>query len=69
MHMIIYEYEDRLFLHAEAPSKESFERGQLGEETACWHAYVATLMETDSAGESIVEDLDVAFVFGRYANQ
>jgi hypothetical protein len=26
-------------------------------------------MATDSAGESIVEDLEVAFVFGRYANE
>jgi L-rhamnose mutarotase len=69
VHMIIYEYEDRLFLHAEAPSKEHFERGQLGEETARWHAYMAKLMATDSAGESIVEDLEVAFVFGRYANE
>ena len=69
VHMIIYEYEDRLFLHAEAPSKEHFERGQLGEETARWHAYMATLMETDLAGESIVEDLEVAFLFGRYANE
>ncbi len=67
--MIIYEYEDRLFLHAEAPSKEHFERGQSGAETARWHAYMATLMETDSAGKSLVKDLEVAFVFGRYANE
>ena len=67
VHMIIYEYENRLFLHAEAPSREQFERSQTGEHVARWHAFMATLMETDDEGESIVEDLQVAFVFGKYA--
>ena len=69
VHMIIYEFENRLFLHAEAPSQGHYERSQAGEETARWHAYMATLMETDAEGNSIVEDLEVAFVFGRFADE
>ena len=65
--MIIYHYEGRLFLHAEAPSREAFERSQAGPDVARWHAYMATLMATDAEGQSIVEDLEVAFGFGRFA--
>ncbi len=56
-------------MHAEAPSQEQYERSQAGEETARWHAYMATLMETDAEGNSIVEDPEVAFVFGRFADE
>lgn len=67
--MIIYLYEDRLFLHAEAPSQAHFERSQSGEDVARWHAYMATLMETDAVGESVVDELEVAFVFGKFVGE
>lgn len=69
VHMVIYHYEGRLFLHAEAPSQESFECSQAGEDVARWHEYMATLMETDDEGQSIVADLEVAFVFGKFSGE
>ena len=65
--MIIYHYKRRLFLHAEAPSREAFEHSQTEPDVARWHTYMATLMETDAEGKSVVEELDVAFGFGRFA--
>ena len=69
VHMVIYHYEGRLFLHAEAPSQEQLERSQAGEDVVRWHAYMATLMATDGEGQSIVKDLEVAFVFGKFAGE
>ena len=64
--MIIYHYQDRLFMHAEAPSKEHWERSQSGPATDRWHVYMSSLMLTDEAGDALVEDLHEAFVFGRF---
>ena len=65
--MVIHHHEGRLFLFATAPSKEHMEKSHPTEIGAKWHAYMATLMVTDEAGETIVEDLETAFSFGMFA--
>jgi L-rhamnose mutarotase len=67
--MAIYSYQDRLFLHAVAPSREHFARSQEGGEVARWHAYMATLMVTDQSGKTIVEELEEAFSFGMFRGE
>ncbi|MDA0746460.1 MAG: L-rhamnose mutarotase [bacterium] len=66
VNMVIYHYNDRLFLYLTAPSREHFERSHRGEVADRWTAYMATMMETDENGNSIVEELDQAFAFGDF---
>ena len=66
VNMVIYYYEDRLFLYMTAPSEEHFERSHRGAVADRWAAYMATLMITDDEGKSVVEELEQAFVFGEF---
>lgn len=65
--MVIHHYEDRLFLFATAPTQEHMERGNQGPDAERWARYMATLMYTDEEGKAIVEDLEQAFAFGKFA--
>ena len=69
VNMVIYHYHDRLFLYATAPSREHMERSYEGPAAERWAAYMATMMETDEEGKSIVEDLEQAFAFGAFATE
>ena len=67
VNMVIYRYADRLFLYATAPSREHYERSYQGSVPQRWAEYMATMMETDADGKSIVEELEQAFAFGAFA--
>jgi L-rhamnose mutarotase len=66
VNMVIHYYEDRLFLFATAPNREALSRSHAGEAGVRWHEYMATLMITDSNGDTIVESLETAFKFGEF---
>jgi L-rhamnose mutarotase len=66
VNMVIHHYQDRLFLYVTAPSQEHMERSQQGQIAERWAAYMATMMETDEEGKSIVEELEEAFAFGSF---
>lgn len=65
--MAIYHHEGHLFLHAVAPSETAMQDSHAGDKAQEWMAYMATLLETDESGKSIVEDMDPAFLFGIFA--
>ena len=64
--MAIYRFEDRLFLHAVAPTEADWERSRQHSDLDRWHRYMATLMVTDNQGQTIVDDLESAFLFGMF---
>ena len=66
VNMVIYYYEDRLFLYMTAPTRDHFERSHRGEVADRWAEYMATMMVTDDEGESVVEELEEAFAFGEF---
>ena len=65
--MAIYHWNGRLFLHAVAPSPTAMRDSHAGRKAQEWMAYMATLLETDESGQSIVEDMDAAFLCGAFA--
>ncbi len=66
VNMVIYHYNDRLFLYATAPTREHLERSHRGEVAKRWSEYMATMMYTDENGNAIVEELEQAFAFGAF---
>ena len=67
--MLIYHFEGRLFLYATAPSEEHMKRSHPPGVAEKWSAYMATMMVCDEGGQAIVETLEPAFLFGRFAPQ
>ncbi len=67
VNMVIHYYNDRLFLFATTPSQEAMEQSHAGEVMTRWQAYMATLMVTGAEGNTLVEPLETAFVFGDFA--
>jgi L-rhamnose mutarotase len=65
--MVIYHHEGRLFLFATAPSRAHLERSHQGPVAQRWAEYMATMLETDDQGRSVVEKLEPAFAFGAFA--
>ena len=66
VNMIIHHFEERLYLYMTAPSEEHFERSHTGEIADKWLEYMATMMITDEDGNTILDEMDTAFVFGSY---
>ena len=67
VNMSIYRFGERLFLHASAPTESDWERSRQHPKLAEWHRYMATLMVTDDERQSVVDELEPAFLFGMYA--
>ena len=67
--MIIYRYGDRLFLHANAPTREDWLRSREGPELERWTEYMLNYLVADEAGQIIFEDMEVAFVFGVFKEE
>jgi L-rhamnose mutarotase len=65
--MVIYHHEGRLFLFATAPSRAHLEQSHQGPVARRWAESMATLLETDAQGRSIVDQLEPAFAFGAFA--
>ena len=62
--MAIFLHGERLFLHAVAPTQADWDRSREHPALERWHAYMATLMVTDTENQTIVEELPAAFTFG-----
>ena len=48
------------------PTQAEWEESRRHPELDRWHQYMATLMETDDAGQTIVDELEEAFSFGMF---
>ena len=69
VNMVIHHHEERLYLYMTSPTEEHFDRSHTGEVAERWLAYMATLMITDDEGTTIMEEMDMAFAFGRYKEE
>lgn len=69
VNMVIHHFEGRLYLYMTAPSEEHFVRSHTGEVADRWLEFMATMMITDDEGKTIVEEMDMAFVFGSFKSQ
>ena len=66
INMVIYRFQDYLFIHGTAPSQESWDRVEEHEVTPRWNAYMAEVLKTNEEGEVIFHDLPQAFAFGEF---
>ncbi len=64
--MVIYRYEDTLFIHERAPSEEAFQKMGAHPVTPRWNKYMADVLQTDSRGNIVFLPLSQAFVFGEF---
>ena len=64
--MVIYRFNDYLFVHETAPSEEAWERLGAHPVTARWNVYMADLLETDEDGNIRFYRLPLAFAFGEF---
>jgi len=69
VNMVIHHHEGRLYLYMTAPTEGHFDRSHTGEIADKWLAYMATMMVTDAKGKTIMEEMDMAFAFGRYKDE
>ncbi len=67
--MSIYRFEDRLFLHAVAPTEEDWNNSREGEVLERWCKYMAKLLASDEKGEIIFDELPEAFSFGMFKSE
>ena len=66
INMVIYRFEDYLFIYGTAPSAEAWERVEVHPVTPRWNEHMAEVLETDESGELIVHTLPQAFTFGEF---
>ena len=66
VNMIIYKWNDRLFIHATAPSQEEWLATRGGQRMEEWNHYMRKFLETDADGNIIFDTLDLAFSFGEF---
>ena len=64
--MSIYRFEDRLFLHAVAPTEEDWKQSRNVEVLDRWSEYMSTQLETDAEGNITFDELPEAFAFGMF---
>ncbi len=64
--MSIYRFEDRLFLHAVAPTEKDWKKSRNVEVLDRWSEYMSTLLETDAEGNITFDELPEAFAFGMF---
>ena len=69
VNMVIHHQEERLYLYMTAPTEEHFTRSHTGEVADRWLEYMATMMITDENGMTVMEEMDMAFAFGRYKDE
>src|SRR5687767_12914801 len=61
--MVIYHYDDTLFIYETAPSPEAFEKMQTHPMTPRWNKYMADVLQTNERKELIFIVLEPAFKF------
>ena len=64
--MVIYRSGDRLFVHATAPSEAQWLATREGPRNDEWNRYMSEFLETDSGGDFVFEELEMAFSFGEF---
>jgi L-rhamnose mutarotase len=62
--MVIYRFEDHLFVYGTAPSQQSWDEMKADPITPRWNRYMAEVVETDASGNIIFIPLPQAFAFG-----
>ena len=67
--MAIYRWEDRLFLHAVAPTEEDWNESRKGEVLERWSKYMSRLLASDDKGNIIFDELPEAFAFGMFKSE
>ena len=63
INMVIYRFEDTLFVYGTAPSDEAWARVERHPVTPRWNEFMKEVLETDEKGKLIVHQLDQAFSF------
>ena len=69
IHMVIYHFEDSLFMHATAPSQFAWEELNALPITTRWDEYMAEVLQTQAGGKPIFYVLPAVFTFGNYATK
>lgn len=64
INMVIYLYENLLFLYANAPSPQAWDQVNQHPITPRWDEYMSDLLESDGNGHVFVQDLPQMFRFG-----
>lgn len=64
--MAIFHLEERLFLHAVAPTKEHWQRSREAPILEKWHDLMKQMLETDESGNISFEEFETAFEFGLF---
>lgn len=67
VNMAIYPCGDRMFLHASAPTRKDWDNSREHPALAKWIQYMKQYIVSDEKGNLLFEELDIAFVFGIYA--
>ena len=62
--MVIYRFDDLLFVYGTAPSQEAWDAVENDPVTPRWNEHMAEVLKSDEKGELIVYDLPQAFCFG-----
>jgi len=65
--MIIYRWDDRLFIHATAPSEADWLSTREGPLVDKWNEFMTQYLETDEQGKIVFENLEPAFRSGDFA--
>ena len=65
--MIIYRWDDRLVVHAIAPSEAEWLKTREGPMVDKWNDFMTQYLETDEQGNIVFEDLERAFTTGEFA--
>ncbi|MBT5874891.1 MAG: L-rhamnose mutarotase [Candidatus Latescibacteria bacterium] len=65
--MVIFRFNDFLFLHGTAPTQQDWDAIANNPVTPKWNAHMAEVLETDEAGEIELHALPEAFSFGAWS--
>ena len=64
--MVIYRFNDYLFVHQTAPSEDVWARVAEHPVTARWNTYMSEVLETDEDGDIRFHSLALAFAIGDF---
>ena len=62
--MVVYRFNDHLFIHGTAQSAEAWSRIETEPVKKRWNVHMAECLQTDAAGQVIYQPMSLAFAFG-----
>ena len=65
--MVIYKFEDQLFLCATAPSEADWAKSREHPALVKWSEYMSNMLVSDSDGQLVFHEMERAFAFGKFA--